>query len=1112
MESNLRILAPVSSLVRVEALPAELDFGQGQTPEQVLGDVYFTDYDLFTVGDGIGFALTIVIARELGVDIPGLEGTRLVVGAAPGGDVTRFRLTAFVHEDGFELRAEEIQVALRFPPSLLKPVPAAEGQTAPPFAEVAVNGSVLIDHHLDVRVQGFDRLSLAPVMVGDSGVVLSAKDVVLSLSRADTPREILAAGFDAGFLGVFIGEGTIKLPEGLPALAPDKLVLRNAAIGSGGVSGRLEAVYGFAYDATTKQFTGDGAGTLFGVPFGVGSLAIELRANDLVEGRLTGQLLLPFFDHPVGVAVTIRPDGSCAIDLGADTTLGTVERAGLLRLLVQHLAFEVADGRLLAHTGGTVTLLVGDREWPSFRADDIAIDIDGNIAVHGAGLLLADGKPLDLGPSPAGTGKVPGVTVDKLDLSGNPLGDGLVVDAEVSTVVKLGPVTASVQKLGAHARLAVAPSGSGPVADDLSIRPPGGIGLSVDVHDVLAGGGFLFHDEAHKLFGGAMRLSLHDRIVVSAYGLIASVMPDGSRGWSLLVFITAEGFKPVPLGFGFTLHSIGGMLGLHRTFDLEVLRAGLKTDALAKLLFPRDPAGDAVALVQALAAAFPARRGSLLLGLLAHITWFTPTLIDMNLALILEVGARQRLLLLGRVSALLPTRDDDLIRLNVDALGVLDFDAGTLEADAVLVDSRLAHKFPVTGTAALRARWSGGGDAVLAVGGLNPRFAPPTGFPQLERVTITLSAGTNPRLVCDAYLAITPNTVQFGARASLHAEALGCSVTGEVAFDALITILPPHFIVDFHASVQLKFHSHNLCKVSLDGTIEGPLPLRLSARAKFEILWMSFSVPFDFTLAAGDVAAVAAEVLLGDELAKVLADPSSWTTRRPPGPAHGVALRGAPAGGRLALDPLGQLVVEQHLVPLNTSRDVDTYVGVAVAGPRRFQLAGTLNGQAGRPTSAGFAPTRYFAMSDDDKLAAPSFETMDAGLVLGADTVSFDPASITPAPLTYASITLNPSTDTPAAEPSRYSMPLAALQAQAQTGAAARAPVRAVGRARFADPAAAPAATLVDPPWRIVQVADGSAAPIDPSITTWSEQRAALAALNRGGARWQLVPVHELEP
>ena len=170
-------------------------------------------------------------------------------------------------------------------------------------------------------------------------------------------------------------------------------------------------------------------------------------------------------------------------------------------------------------------------------------------------------------------------------------------------------------------------------------------------------------------------------------------------------------------------------------------------------------------------------------------------------------------------------------------------------------------------------------------------------------------------------------------------------------------------------------------------------------------------------------------------------------------------------------------------------------------------------------TPAAFAPTRYFTMSDDDKLVAPSFETMDAGLVLGAGTVSFGATTIVPAPLEYASITLNPSTVAAettatvdiAAAPSRYVMPLAALKAQADTGAVARVPLHAVGRARFRNPAVAPAVSLADVHWRIVQVNDGSAAPIDPSMTTWSEHRAALAALNRGGTRWQMVAVHEIE-
>ena len=84
---------------------------------------------------------------------------------------------------------------------------------------------------------------------------------------------------------------------------------------------------------------------------------------------------------------------------------------------------------------------------------------------------------------------------------------------------------------------------------------------------------------------------------------------------------------------------------------------------------------------------------------------------------------------------------------------------------------------------------------VLAVGGLHPRFAPPSGFPPLDRVTIALCGGSNPRLICDGYFAVTANTGQFGARASLYAEALGFSVAGDIGVDALISLVPPHFLV-----------------------------------------------------------------------------------------------------------------------------------------------------------------------------------------------------------------------------------------------------------------------------------------------------------------------------
>src|SRR5581483_6979196 len=262
----------------------------------------------------------------------------------------------------------------------------------------------------------------------------------------------------------------------------------------------------------------------------------------------------------------------------------------------------------------------------------------------------------------------------------------------------------------------------GPLQLDLGVRPPDGVALSLDARGVISGGGFLFRDPTRDLYAGAMKLSLQDQLTLSAYGLIATRLPDGRPGYSLLVFITADGFQPVPLGLGFMLTSIGGLIGVNRTFDYNVLEAGLKSDTLATLLFPRDPVGNAPTLIQALTAAFPAKAGSFLFGLLARITWFTPTLITLDLGLVLEVGSTTRLLVLGRASALLPTADNDLVRLILDAVGELELDAGALSVDAMLVDSRLLHRFPITGSAAIRAHWghqAGAADQsfVLAAGG-----------------------------------------------------------------------------------------------------------------------------------------------------------------------------------------------------------------------------------------------------------------------------------------------------------------------------------------------------------------------------------------------------------
>ncbi|HMF92866.1 MAG TPA: DUF6603 domain-containing protein [Vicinamibacterales bacterium] len=713
-----------------------------------------------------------------------------------------------------------------------------------------------------------------------------------------------------------------------------------------------------------------------------------------------------------------------------------------------------------------------------------------------------------------------GLEVSRLHVGVRPAASQLALEVSVAAAVKIGPVSAAVDRIGTLASVAFQDGNLGPLDLDLGFKPPSGVGLSVDARGVVTGGGFLFHDDVQGLYAGAMQLSLRDQITLKAFGLIATRMPDGSRGYSLIVFITAEDFRPIPLGLGFTLLGIGGMVGVNRTFDEKALREGLKNGTLATLLFPRDPVGNADTLIRNLATAFPARRDSYLLGLVAKIGWFTPTLILMDLALIFEFGSRERLLALGRISAALPSPDNDLIRLNMEAMGVLDFDAGTAAVDAVLVDSRLAHKFPITGSAALRAGFGDGPSFVLSVGGFNPHFAPPAGVPELRRVAIALSSGDNPRLLCNAYFAITSNTVQFGADASLYASAAGFSVEGNVGFDVLVQLAPLHFLAEFHAKLQLKRGAHNLFGVKLAGALEGPRPLRVSGKATFSILWCDFSVHFDTTLVRGERPPLPPAVNVFAQLAQALASSSSWSTQRNATQTHGVALRSLPpAGGTgsIVLDPLGQLTVRQQVVPLNTSRDIETFGGAPVAGDRRFALTASLAGTPLRssPLQAPFAPAQFFVMSDDEKLAAPSSQPMDAGCVFGDEVTSFDGTQIIPAPIEYQiiSITLQGSTSTapPGAAPAPYTMGVAQLQTFTRSGAAARAPVRRVGRARFRNDAVESGARFNDPRWAILPTGDGPPATVGVAVRSYSEYQAALKDLNRAGVRWQIVPAYELE-
>ncbi|HEX2442263.1 MAG TPA: DUF6603 domain-containing protein [Methylomirabilota bacterium] len=562
---------------------------------------------------------------------------------------------------------------------------------------------------------------------------------------------------------------------------------------------------------------------------------------------------------------------------------------------------------------------------------------------------------------------------------------GLKVDVGLAVALSIGPVTGVVSGIGARLTITERPGGNlGPVDLAVGFKPPDGIGLELDGGPI-SGGGFLFFDAARAQYAGAMELHAAG-IAVKAIGLLTTRLPGGAPGFSLLVIISAE-FTPVQLGLGFRLEGVGGLVGINRTVAVEALRSGLKTGALSAVLSPRDPVGNAAQLVATLSGLFPPAAGRYVFGPLARIGWGTPTLITIDLCLVLEVPAPVRLVLLGRLRAVLPDERAAIVRLQMDMLGVIDFDREEASVDATLVDSRLAE-FALTGDMALRMSWGAQATFLLAVGGFHPRFTAPPGFPALARVAVALADGDNPRLRLEAYLAVTSNTVQLGARLDLSVRAGSFTVAGFLAFDALVTLQPFAFTVDIAGKLAVSVSGHTILSVSLALTLSGPQPWHARGKASFSILFFDVSVHFDVTIGAAPPPALATSVDVGSLVRAAFADVRAWDAQLPAGGAALVTLRAIDTADVLA-HPLGTLQVRQRVAPLE--RTLERFGANVPSGARFFKVSSATIGGDGvalAPLTDLFAPGQFRALTDEQKLSLPSFETMPAGVTIGTPDVA----------------------------------------------------------------------------------------------------------------------------
>jgi hypothetical protein len=559
---------------------------------------------------------------------------------------------------------------------------------------------------------------------------------------------------------------------------------------------------------------------------------------------------------------------------------------------------------------------------------------------------------------------------------------------EVSAGLKgeLGPLKVSVDRIGAQLQLRLAQGTDakfGPFDLALGFKPPSGAGLEIDA-GVVIGGGYLYFDPDKGEYAGVAELSIAEIVTVKAIALITTKMPDGSTGFSLLLILTTD-FPPIQLGFGFTLNGVGGLLGLNRTAQLDVLRDGVRTGAVNDIVFPTDVIANAPRIISDLKTIFPPQEGVFLVGPMAKFGWGTPSLITLSLGIILEIPPGN-IAILGVLKLALPTEDEALIQIQVAFIGILDFDEQLLSFDASLYDSRILF-ITLEGDMVVRLKWGDNAGFLLSVGGFHPSFTPPSGLhlpATIRRLSISILDYDWAKIKIDSYFAVTSNTVQFGAHVFLFFGIDEANISGQVGFDVLFQFSPFHFIALVSGSLGISVFGFDLLSINLRCSLEGPSPWHAKGTGSISICWF-FSIDVNVEVTWGDQKDTSLPPV--DVLPIFLAEMNkqeNWKALPPSTSNLLVSLKKVDPF-LLVLHPFGSLTLSQRALPLNLT--LDKVGNEKPDDVNRVDITTVTSGGLALPIveeDEQFAIAQFQNLSDQEKLSRPSYQQIKGGVVIGS--------------------------------------------------------------------------------------------------------------------------------
>ncbi|MBB5926759.1 DUF6603 domain-containing protein [Streptomyces echinatus] len=705
--------------------------------------------------------------------------------------------------------------------------------------------------------------------------------------------------------------------------------------------------------------------------FGPGTPPTTPGGTATIRLTRTGRLAAGMTDGPgisvngLAVAVTAAPDAPPAVEI----ELRELNAAVLPRALAKL----VGAGESSPLAGGSEPVTVTARA-----------DRDNGLRFTRTGTLRV---PLPLRLNTPGV-RTRGAALELTLDGGEPR---LAVSVSVTAALPGLPLRASLDRAGIDLPVVFSPERLGIDPHRLGELFPDGVGTELTLPPVSGGGVVRRTDDT----GYAGLISI-DLSVLQIQAVAVFRPPAKGAPTSFLVLLSAAFPAPgVQLGLGFALDAVGGLVGVNRRVDVTALRQLVGDGNADRVLFPDHAVERAAEIIGSLGSAYPVASGRLLVGPVVRLTW-GGRIVSLSGALILELPAPVRAVLIGRLLVGLPDPVVPLIRLQASVLGRIDPGVPVVELLVSLAGSWIVG-LAVRGEMYLLVRGGRQPEFVLSAGGFHPRYTRPAQVPALRRLQVDLAPGNGFGLRMEAYFAVTSNAVMFGGEVQLDATIAGCGVQGWLGLDALFVFDPVFaFAVHVRAGVAVRAFGRRLAGVGLDFTLEGPAPWHAFGTGSISVLF--WDVELDFDIRWGSPPAVAqpgGRDPLGP-VREALGRSKSWVAERPA--AERTALTFTPAAvERLArgdvVHPDATLRVSQEVIPLGVplSRFERRPVPVQKWTIKEVTL-GTPRPARGLPSlPERFVPGEFFDLTEDQQLSTPAFVSHAGGVRVGTDGVGLGP-------------------------------------------------------------------------------------------------------------------------